>query len=300
VKIRILFIITEMLDLYTQLYRRFQRKPMFVDTHCHLDCPPLFSRLDVVLAAARDCGVTRMICPGVGSDDWEKIAVLAGTYEAVFPAFGLHPMLAGAYREGLAEKLAGYAGDAVAIGEIGLDYALPDVPRERQQIAFREQLRVAVDIGLPVLIHCRRAFSDIIRILKEENVRRVGGVMHAFSGSFEIAMECLKLGLSISISGTVTYGNAVKPIEIVRRLPMECIVLETDSPDMTPEPFRGRDNEPAYLVEVARKVAEIKGMDIDEVGLITSANAERLFGLEPKSRGIGETENGVNGEKTNQ
>ncbi len=250
---------------------------MFVDTHCHLDCPSLFSRLDAVLAAARTCGVMRMICPGVGSDDWEKIATLAETREAVFPAFGLHPMLAGAYRGGLAEKLADYAGDAVAIGEIGLDYSLSDVPRERQRTAFREQLRVAVDIGLPVLIHCRRAFSDIIGILKEENVRRIGGVMHAFSGSYEVALECVKLGLSISISGTVTYGNAVKPVEIVRKLPMESILLETDSPDMTPEPFRGRENEPAYLVEVARKVAEIKSMDIGEIGLITTRNAERIF-----------------------
>lgn len=277
VEIRILFIVPEMIDLYTQFHYRFQRKPMFVDTHCHLDCPPLFSRLDAVLAAARDCGVTRIICPGVGPEGWETIAGLARIRESVFPAFGLHPMLAGAYRGGLAEKLAGYAGDAVAIGEIGLDYALTDVPRERQQAAFREQLRVAVENGLPVLIHCRRAFSDIIGILKEENVRRIGGVMHAFSGSYETAMECIKLGLSISVSGTVTYGNAVKPVEIVRKLPLECILLETDSPDMTPEPFRGRDNEPAYLVEVARKVAETKGMSIDEVGLITTRNAEKIF-----------------------
>ncbi len=260
---------------------------MLIDTHCHIDSPSLFSRLDKVLAAAWNSGVTRMICPGIGPDGWELIAGLARAREAVFPAFGLHPMLADVYQEGLAGKLADYAGDAVAIGEIGLDYAFPDVPRERQRNAFRGQLRVAVEMGLPVLIHCRRAFSDIIGILKEENVRRVGGVMHAFSGSYEMAMECVKLGLAISVSGTVTYGNAVKPVEIVRKLSLEHILLETDAPDMTPEPYRGRDNEPAFLVEVARKVAEIKGMDIEEVGRITTGNAERIFGLKAKGSGSG-------------
>jgi TatD DNase family protein len=269
-----------MVDLYTQVSYIFQRKPMFVDTHCHLDCPPLLSRLDDVLAAAWNSNVTRIICPGVGYDGWESIAGLAKTRKAVFPAFGLHPMLAVAYREGLLEKLADYARDAVAIGEIGLDYALPDIPREQQRIAFRDQLRVAVENGRPVLVHCRKAFSDIIRIMKEENVQRVGGVMHAFSGSHEFAVECIRLGLSISVCGTVTYRNAVKPVEIVRKLPLEHILLETDSPDMTPEPYRGRDNEPAFLVEIARKVAEIKGIDVEEVGAVTTRNAERIFNFE--------------------
>lgn len=252
---------------------------MFVDTHCHLDCPSLFSRLDDVLAAARNSKVARIICPGVGEDGWETIARLAKTRDTVFPAFGLHPMLAGNYRKGMADALAGYVMNAVAVGEIGLDYALPEVSRECQQIAFRDQLRVAVDNGRPVLIHCRRAFPDVIRIMKEENVQRVGGVMHAFSGSHETALECIRLGLFISVSGTVTYRNAVRPVEVVKRLSLEHILLETDSPDMTPEPYRGRDNEPAFLVEIARKVAEIKGMDVEEVGAVTSRNAERIFGF---------------------
>lgn len=252
---------------------------MFVDTHCHLDYPSLLARLDDVLASAGGSNVAKIICPSVGSDNWETIAGLAKSRKGVFAAFGVHPMLAGLYRDDLAERLAAYGADAVAIGEIGLDYALPDISRDQQQIAFRNQLKVAVDAGLPVLVHCRRAFADILMIMKQENVRRVGGVMHAFSGSYEIALECIRLGLSISVSGTVTYRNAVKPVEVVRKLPLEYLLLETDAPDMTPEPYRGKDNEPAFLVEIARKVAEIKGLDVEEVGAITSRNAERLFDL---------------------
>ena len=254
---------------------------MFVDTHCHLDSPSLLARLDDVLASAGASGVRKIICPGVGPDGWETIAGLAKSRKGVFAAFGLHPMLAGFYRQELAERLADYSGHAVAIGEIGLDYALPHVSRDQQRIAFRNQLRVAVDVGLPVLVHCRRAFADALMIMKEENVRRVGGVMHAFSGSYEIAVECIRLGLSISVSGTVTYRNAVKRVEVVGKLPLEHMLLETDAPDMTPEPHRGRDNEPAYLVEVARKVAEIRGMDVQQLGEVTTRNAERLFWLLP-------------------
>ncbi len=253
---------------------------MFVDTHCHLDHPSLFVRLHDVLAAAGQAKVTRMIVPGVGPDGWKTIAALAKSRKGVFAAFGLHPMLAGLYEAGLLERLAVYAGDAVAIGEIGLDYAIPDVSREQQTTAFRDQLRVAVECGRPVVIHCRKAFRDLLEIMREENVQRVGGVMHAFSGSHEIALECFRLGLSISISGTVTYRNAVKPVELVRKLSIDHLLLETDSPDMTPEPHRGRNNEPAFLLEIARKVAEIKGIDVEEVGAVTTRNAERLFGLQ--------------------
>ena len=252
---------------------------MFVDTHCHLDHPSLFFRLHDVLASAGQSNVTKIIVPGVGPEGWDEIAALAKSLRGVYPAFGLHPMLAERYREEECDRLAAYAGEAVAIGEIGLDYAIPDVSREQQLKAFRSQLRMAVESGRPVLIHCRKAFQDLLGIIKEEKVQRVGGVMHAFSGSHEIALECIRMGLYISISGTVTYRNAVKPVVVARKIPLEHLLLETDSPDMTPEPHRGRDNEPAFLVEIARKVAEIKGIDVEEVAAVTTRNAERLFGL---------------------
>ena len=146
-----------------------------------------------------------------------------------------------------------------------------------KKTAFRFQLRLAVEQGLPVMLHCRRAFQDLLAILMEENVQRVGGVMHAFSGSPEIARECIRLGLAIGVAGTVTYHNAVRPIEVVKACRLSILLLETDAPDLTPEPHRGMANEPAFLVAIAGKVAEIKGVSRAEVARVTTANAERLF-----------------------
>ena len=252
---------------------------MFVDTHCHLDHPSLTARLPEVLDAATLARVTRYIVPGVGPAGWESIAALAKSSNAIFPAYGLHPMLADLYQKALLDRLEFLVQSSVAVGEIGLDYALAGVSRDLQMTAFRIQLQLAVAAGLPVLLHCRKAFHDLLRIMKEENVQRVGGVMHAFSGSPEIAGECVKLGLCISISGTVTYLNARRPAEVVGKLPLDHLLLETDAPDMTPEPYRGRSNEPAFLIEIARKVAEIRGIDLEEVAEVTTRNAERLFGL---------------------
>jgi TatD DNase family protein len=251
---------------------------MLVDTHCHLDDPAFLARLPEVLSAGRRAGVAKYLVPGVGPEGWEGIARLAAAEDGIYPAFGLHPMLAGHFDGTLLERLRLFTGGAVAIGEIGLDY-LVDVPRERQQAAFRAQLRLAVAAGLPVMIHCRRAFRDLLAILREEEVERVGGVMHAFSGSPEIARECVQLGLAIGVAGTVTYANAARPVEVVRQVPLEHLVLETDAPDLTPEPHRGKPNEPAFLVEIARRVAEIKGVTLEEVAAATTRNAERLFRL---------------------
>jgi len=252
---------------------------MFIDTHCHLDDPLLFDRLPEVIGNARLAGVDRFVVPAVGPDGWGKIASIGDAGEGIFIALGLHPMLAGLYHEGIPAELGRQATGAVAIGEIGLDYLLPDVPRERQMEAFRGQLRQAVRMGLPLLIHCRRAFRDLLQVLREERAERIGGIMHAFSGSPEIARECIDLGFVIAVAGPVTYLNAVRPIELVRSIPLEHLVLETDAPDITPEPFRGKANEPAYLLETAYKVAMIKGITLEEVAAVTSRNAERLLRL---------------------
>lgn len=251
--------------------------PTLVDTHCHLDLHPLIDRLPAVLDRAGAAGVRRYVVPGVSAEAWPAIAKCAGEYPAILPAFGLHPMQAAAWSEKVLADLTRFLPQAVAIGEIGLDYLLPDLDREQQRIAFRAQLKLAVAAGLPVLIHCRRAFNDLLTILGEEQVGRVGGIMHAFSGSVEVANACIRLGLLISISGTVTYHNAVRPVALVRALPLESLVLETDAPDMTPEPWRGRDNEPAFIVETARAVATIKGGDMAAVAAMTTRNAVRLL-----------------------
>jgi TatD DNase family protein len=250
---------------------------MLIDTHCHLDDPAIHPRLPAVLAAATAAGVDGFIVPGVSPDGWEYIARLAGGNKGVYAACGLHPMHAALFDETLVERLRPFAVRGVAVGEIGLDYLVDNVPRVRQQAAFRAQLRLAQEMQLPVLIHCRKAFQDLLTILREEHAERIGGVMHAFSGSPETARECMDLSFLIAVAGPVTYRNAVRPLEIVRQIPLDYLVLETDAPDMTPEPYRGRPNEPAFLVETARKVAEIKGIPLEEVARVTTANAERLF-----------------------
>ena len=250
---------------------------MFIDTHCHLDDDRFVRPLPDILARARAAGVTRFIVPGVGPEGWDAIMALAAMDAGICAAPGIHPMRAAHCSAKALQRLAVLTKDAVAIGEIGLDYTEAGVDRSLQQRVFRIQLQLAVAADRPVLIHCRKAFQDLLAILREERVEQVGGVMHAFSGSPETARECIRLGLQIAVAGTVTYGNAVRPLAVAREIPLAHLVLETDAPDMTPEPLRGQDNEPAFLIETAKKVAELKGVSLAEVARATTANAERLF-----------------------
>lgn len=248
---------------------------MLFDTHCHLDLDPLRGELPAVLERARAAGVGKFLIPGIKPEWWQRIKGLAVADVRLVAAFGVHPQLAQLADAPALELLAGYVRDAVAIGEIGLDYTSDSPPREMQQAAFRRQLRLAVGAGLPVIIHCRNAFADLLRIMKEEDVARVGGLMHAFSGSPETALECIRLGFYISVCGTITYDNAVRPVKVVRELPLDRLVLETDAPDISPQPYRGRPNEPAFIVEVAKMVAAVKGITLEEVAAVTSENAAR-------------------------
>lgn len=249
-----------------------------IDTHCHLDQEILSARLPQVLEAARKAGVKRFVVPGVHPGDWGRMAAIARSHDGIFPAFGIHPMHADLSDGATLSQLAVLAPGAVAIGEIGLDPTYP-IPLEAQEYAFREQLRLALALGLPVLLHCRRAFQRTLHILGEENADRVGGIMHAFSGSVEMALEFIRLGFAISISGTVTWPNALRPAKLARELPLESLVLETDAPDMTPHPFRGQPNQPAYLACVLGSVALIRGMHPQEVARQTTRNAVTILSI---------------------
>ena len=255
---------------------------MFFDSHCHLDDSRLRPRLPEHLAAAEAAGVTGFLVPGVDPDGWSGIADISQAFPQALPAFGVHPMHAELFTPQVESKLRQLSRTASAIGEIGLDYALPGAQRELQQHAFRSQLRVAAEAGLPVLIHCRKAFADLLSILQEERVQNFGGVMHAFYGSPEIARDCVRLGLYISLAGTVTYRNAVRPPLVAASVPLERLLLETDAPDLAPEPYRGGINLPAYLVATAERVAEIRGISLHELAGVTTANASRLFRFRPR------------------
>lgn len=234
--------------------------PGLIDTHCHLDLEPLYPHLAEVVARAHQAGVAQCVVPGVHPDGWGRMTAMAKQHEGIFPAYGVHPMHAAIADDGNLSRLGVCASAGVAIGEIGLDPAYT-VPLDRQERAFRDQLRLAVSLGLPVLVHCRRAFQRTLRVLQEEHAHHVGGIMHAFSGSPEMAREFIRLGFVISISGMITRENAVRPLRLVSELPLESLVLETDAPDMTPQRYRGQSNQPAYIVETLRAVAGIKGVE---------------------------------------
>ena len=165
----------------------------------------------------------------------------------------------------------------MAIGEIGLDYYWDFAPKDVQQIVFKEQIQMAKKLQMPIIIHNRDAHQDIYRILKEEGTEQIGGIMHSFSGSFEMAMECINLGFYISFSGPVTFKNAKKPKEVASKIPLDRLLIETDSPYLTPEPYRGKRNESSYVKYIAEKIAELRNMELAEIKRITSQNALRIL-----------------------
>jgi TatD DNase family protein len=249
-----------------------------IDSHCHLDLEPLVSHLQQTLHEAAAAGVTRFVVPGVHPDGWQHMAELAAQYPVILPAFGIHPMHAAEADQPTLERLAELAPTGIAIGETGLDPAY-SVPLEVQETAFRGQIRIALGLGLPLLVHCRRLFQKTLSVLKEEHAERVSGIMHAFSGSPEMAREFIKLGFAISISGTVTWDNALKPLRTARELPLEHLVLESDAPDMTPQRYRGRFNRPAWMAETAVRVAQERGIPVETVIAVTACNTKRVLRL---------------------
>jgi TatD DNase family protein len=249
-----------------------------IDTHCHLDLEPLVLRLPEILQEASAAGVTGFVVPGVHPYGWQRISSLATEYPQIMPSFGIHPMYAASADDRFLAQLTDQAQHGIAIGEIGLDPSYP-VEAAIQETAFREQLRLAVKLGLPVLAHCRKVFQRTLQIMREERVGQVGGIMHAFSGSSEMAREFIRLGFAISITGTITWKNTVRPLRLASEIALEHLVLETDAPDMTPQAYRGRFNRPAWIVEAASRLADIRGISLEEIAIATTANARRVLRL---------------------
>jgi TatD DNase family protein len=249
------------------------------DSHCHLDDPRLLPLLPGLLSGALASGVTGFLVPGVNPDGWPGITALSRQYPQVLPAFGVHPLHAELLTPFVLSQLRELSRHAVAVGEIGLDYQIPSPDRDLQKQAFRAQLSLAAEAGLPVLIHCRKAFGDLLEILQESAPQGSHGVVHAFSGSPETARDCIRLGLHVSLGGSVTYRNAQRPLAVAACVPLERLLLETDAPDLAPEPHRGEVNLPCYLALIARRVAALRGLSLEELSLATTANATRLFGI---------------------
>jgi TatD DNase family protein len=248
------------------------------DTHVHLDASPLGERLADEVRQARQAGVRGFVVPGVVRAGWPAVLAAVRRVEGAWAAPGLHPLAAGEWDAEAQQALRRLLADpkVVAVGEIGLD-ALLEVPLEVQETAFRAQLRLAVAAGRPVLIHCRQATQWLLAILREEGAARVGGILHAFSGSVETARAGVRLGFAVGIGGPVTWPNARRVVEVVRQVPAEWLVLETDAPDLSPAPHRGEPNRPAFLPLIAGKVAEIRGWSLEETARITTENAGRVL-----------------------
>ena len=253
-----------------------------VDTHTHLNDEKFKGHEKEVIERAKAAGVTRLINMGDTLASSEKAVALAGTYEGVFAGVGIHPEDVIEMTSRDDDILAAWTDlpGVVAIGEIGLDYYWEKDPDKRklQQRMFIRQLDLARQLHLPVCIHDRDAHGDTMAILKKEG-RGIRGVMHCFSGSWEMAKELLKLDWFIGVDGPLTFKNAARLPDIVREAPLERILVETDAPYMAPVPMRGKQNEPAYVRYVAEKVAEIKGISLENVAEQTSRNAEELYAL---------------------
>ena len=253
-----------------------------VDTHTHLNDKKFAGQEAAVIERARENGVTRLINMGDTLASSEKAVTLAAAYEGVYAGVGIHPEEAFPMTSREDDILAAWTEQprVVAIGEIGLDYYWEKDAgkRQLQQQVFIRQLDLARQLHLPVCVHDREAHGDTLAILKKEG-RGIRGVMHCFSGSWEMAQELLKMGWYIGVDGPLTFKNAARLPEIVQKFPLEHLLVETDAPYMAPVPMRGRQNEPAYVRYVAEKVAEIKGISVDMVAKQTSRNAEELYGL---------------------
>lgn len=252
-----------------------------VDVHCHLESPALAPRLDTVLEAAAGAGVVRMITASIRPEQWPVSADLAHRCRAVECALGIHPWYIGpddlSRVEGLVE-----ARDwgAAAIGEVGLDRRVDQPPFEVQMAVFERQLRIALDLDLPLVIHCRGAFNELLQSIKRLGLPSQPGVIHNFSGSPELARQCADLGLASSLGGVLTYRNSVKKTQVLKAVYPDFLLLETDSPDISPVEKRSEVNEPAFLRYNLAAAAEALECDEEAVAMHTTRNAARMFGLD--------------------
>jgi len=250
---------------------------MFIDTHAHLNDEQFVNDLEEVLIRAKEANVGKIITVGYDLPSSEKAVDLAARYENIYAVVGIHPDEAktidnNTYQilEVLTQKE-----KVVGIGETGLDYYWDSSPRSVQQEAFRQHIRLANKLNLPVVVHDREAHGDVLRILQEEKPKK--GILHCFSGSKEMAEECVKLGLYISFAGPVTFKNAKKTVEVASAVPLERILIETDCPYLAPHPLRGKRNQPAHVILIAEKLAEIRSKSLQEIEEITKKNAKDIF-----------------------
>ncbi|WP_307893065.1 TatD family hydrolase [Bacillus swezeyi] len=254
---------------------------MLFDTHAHLNAEQFNDDLEDVIARAKEEKVEHIVVVGFDRPTITHAMELIEKYDFIYAAIGWHPVDAiDMTDEDLAwiKDLSSHE-KVVAIGEMGLDYHWDKSPKDIQKDVFRKQIALAKEVNLPIVIHNRDATEDVVAILREEGAEEVGGIMHCFTGSAEIAKECINMNFYLSFGGPVTFKNAKKPKEVVKQIPNDRILIETDCPFLTPHPYRGKRNEPSYVKLVAEQIAELKGLTYEEVAVMTTENAKKLFGI---------------------
>lgn len=255
---------------------------MFFDTHCHLNAQQFVGEIETIIANAQEAGVSLMLVVGYDAVTNAQAIELAETYEHVYAAIGWHPVDAidctQADLDWIEARLT--HPKVVAVGEIGLDHYWDKSPHDRQQILFDQQIEMALRHDLPIIVHDRDAHQDVYETLKKYQYRGLKGVMHSYSASSEMVKAFTDLGFMVSLSGVVTFKNAKMPKKVAELTPLAYLLIETDAPYLTPHPYRGKRNEPAYVRLVAEEIAQLKGITLSEVADATTANAKRLFGID--------------------
>lgn len=255
---------------------------MLFDTHAHLDDQAFDQDRRELIAQLPQAGIGLMMNPGCSLASSRNAAALAREYDFLYAAVGSHPDAADEVTPQVLDAYRQLCRDnpkVLAIGEIGLDYHYEDIPRQRQLAAFRDQMALAQELGLPVIVHEREAHADGMAVVEE--FPQVTGVFHCYSGSVEMAQWLVSRGWYIGFTGVLTFKNARKAVEVAQQLPLERIVLETDCPYMSPEPHRGKRNDPSRLPFMAQKLAQLRGLSAEEVATITTENGRRLYRLPP-------------------
>lgn len=251
---------------------------MLVDSHCHLDFPDLASRLPDVLQSMQDNGVDCAVCIAVNLEDFPRVLALAETDARLFATVGVHPEYTD-IEEPTEDRLVELAmhPKVIAIGETGLDYYWHKDKPEWQRQRFRTHIRAARRVGKPLVVHTRESAVDTLRLMQEEGVDTVGGVMHCFTENWDVARQALDLGFYLSFSGIVTFKNAAIVKEVAAKCPLDRLLIETDSPYLAPTPYRGKANQPAYVLHVAEEIARLRSLSLAEIGQASSDNFFTLF-----------------------
>jgi TatD DNase family protein len=253
---------------------------MFIDSHCHIDFPELADNIDSVLGKMRENQVDQCLCISVNLEDFPRVLKLAETHDNVYATVGVHPDYEDIEEPDVARlvQLANHP-KIIGIGETGLDYYRLTGDLEWQRERFRTHIRAAIKTRKPLIIHTRSAAEDTLKIMREENAADIGGVMHCFTENLEVAEQAMAMNFYISISGIVTFKNAVQIKEVAQKIPLHRLLIETDSPYLAPVPFRGKLNQPGYVKHVAEEIAKLRGVRVEEIAQQTTDNFNKLFNI---------------------